>query len=207
MATHVGNLVRAARHHAQLRLEDLADAVRLTPGALSHIESGRRLPGPANAIAIAKALNIPQDAIMQALDQDHAARRRSSVDPGEFGFSAALPPSSPRPAPSPTASRESAFYEQPIEAMFDVQPGGLTRNTAGVAATRGPDNSPRVPAMRHTARWSVDTSERLDALGDLADSAASAIRTLRGLVADDDPAVSREARRLLRELDVQIPDE
>ena len=61
--------------------------------------------------------------------------------------------------------------------------------------------------MRQMARWSADTDERLAALEQLADSAADAIRTLRGLVEDEDPAVSREARRLLRELDVRPPEE
>jgi hypothetical protein len=57
------------------------------------------------------------------------------------------------------------------------------------------------------ARWSEDPDLRLRALEQLADSAAEAIRTLRGLVADEDPAISREARRLLHELDVRLPEE
>ena len=57
------------------------------------------------------------------------------------------------------------------------------------------------------ARWSDVTAERIAALEELASSAAEAIRTLRGLLGDDDPAVAREAARLLRELDVRSPDE
>jgi hypothetical protein len=61
--------------------------------------------------------------------------------------------------------------------------------------------------MRSAARWSADTSERLLALEHLADSASAALRTLRGMLSDDDPMVRREARRLLRELDVRLPEE
>ncbi len=57
------------------------------------------------------------------------------------------------------------------------------------------------------ARWSDVTAERIEALDELASSAAEAIRTLRGLLGDDDPAVAREAARLLRELDVRPPEE
>jgi len=37
--------------------------------------------------------------------------------------------------------------------------------------------------------------------------ASRAIRTLKGMLDDDDPALAREARRLLRELDVRGAEE
>jgi hypothetical protein len=76
-----------------------------------------------------------------------------------------------------------------------------------VVPSRSALSSAPEPSVRQTARWSADTRERLAALEQLADSAADAIRTLRGLLDDEDPAISREAHRLLRELDVRPPEE
>jgi len=42
---------------------------------------------------------------------------------------------------------------------------------------------------------------------DLSEDASRAIRTLRGMLDDDDPVVAHEARRLLRELDVRGVEE
>jgi hypothetical protein len=92
----------------------------------------------------------------------------------------------------------SALFEEPDGAVFAR--GALTNMSVPLAS------SPSL-SRRDTARWSEDTAERIAALEQLADSAAEAIRTLRGLAEDEDPAVSREARRLLRELDVRSPEE
>jgi len=196
MDTTLGILIRASRHERGLTLEGLAKLVGVTPGALSHIESGRRLPSPSNAVAIADALGIPREEILLALDHEHSDRRRSSVDRDE-------------PVPESYQPRTSdsmppiAFAAQPIEALFEPP-----RRSAAPPPHRGASYLTSQPSsMRDMARWSNDTVQRIEALDQLADSAAEAIRTLRGLVNDEDPAVSREARRLLRELDVRIPEE
>ena len=80
MPTEFGQMIRDARHARGLTLEDLAAFVGVTPGALSHIESGRRLPNPSNAVRIARALGISDDHVMAALDMEHSHRRRSSVE-------------------------------------------------------------------------------------------------------------------------------
>ena len=54
--TDIARVIRHQRQRRQLTLEDLAEKVGLTAGALSHIENGRRLPSPETAVAIAQAL-------------------------------------------------------------------------------------------------------------------------------------------------------
>lgn len=183
MGTPIGQIIRQARLAAGLTLEDVATRVGVTPGALSHIESGRRLPYPQNAARIAEVLGLPAEEILSALDEAHSDRRQSAAY------------ESMEMSRAPRASQPRAYREQPIRALFD----GL--------------NEPRMNSLtpgfslRQSARWSDDSSERLQALDGLAGKAAEAIRTLRGLLDDEDPTVAREARRLLRELDVQLPEE
>jgi DNA-binding XRE family transcriptional regulator len=171
-------MIRHRRKERGLTLESLAELVGLTPGALSHIESGRRLPDPNNAIAIGNALGLGPDEILAALDEAHSERRASQVG---------------RPRPVGRASSPSAtvYNAMPIDAMFS--PGSM--NAAPVRSSRGLAKSPG------------STAQRLRALEDLAEDASVAIRTLRGMVDDPDPAVAREARRLLRELDVRGSEE
>ncbi len=197
LATELGQLIRLARHRSGLTLEDVAEKVGITPGALSHIESGRRLPQAYNAVAIAEVLNVPREEMLRVLDDEHSHRRRSSADRP--------------PAASPAGGRDAntsppaaSFSEKPIESLFGEEPLQLRS-----VSTRSsyPSTSQRTGSSRDMARWSNDTDLRLHALEELADSAAEAIRTLRGLVADEDPAISREARRLLHELDVRLPEE
>jgi hypothetical protein len=88
--------------------------------------------------------------------------------------------------------QSSSLWDAPAE---DVLPSGSR------------PESFREDAMRNAARFSDETSVRLEAIDRLADRAADAIRTLRGLTDDDDPVISREARRLLRELDVPLREE
>ncbi len=193
MYTTLGNLIRSARHQRGLTLEDLARQVGVTPGALSHIESGRRLPSPSNAVAIAGALGVPREEILRALDEEHSDRRRSSLDRDER---------TPKARSGWTPDAHVAFSEQPIEALFEQAAPAPSRSQKGASY-----QPMRAASVRDMARWSNDTTQRIEALDQLADSAAEAIRTLRGLVNDEDPSVSREARRLLRELDVRIPEE
>jgi len=56
---------------------------------------------------------------------------------------------------------------------------------------------------RDRARHAPASTERLRAAEELAEEASRAIRTLRGMLDDEDPDVAREARRLLRELNVR----
>ncbi len=205
--TELGQIIRHARKLAGLRLEDVAERIGVTAGALSHIESGRRLPTPHNAAAIAGVLGIPEEELLMALDHEHSSRRRDSVESWR---------SSGEPLSEPPA--RAMFSAQPIEALFGrsrvlaegeaptcmssmSMPAPHAREDATLAA----QSDSRTP--RFQARWSEDTAERIVALDELATSASEAIRTLRGLLDDDDPAVAHEARRLLRELDVRGPNE
>jgi len=200
MDTQLGMLVRKTRHLRGLTLEEVAEQIGVTTGALSHIESGRRLPSPSNAVAIAGVLGIPEEDILQALDTAHSQRRRSSLDRSDSWLeSPSLEPGPPRPS-------AKAYSAQPIEALFEEpgRPRASTRRSSGEYSRLSLSPS---ASMRDMARWSGDAGERVAALNQLADSASDAIRTLRGLIDDEDPTISREARRLLRELDVRMPEE
>jgi transcriptional regulator with XRE-family HTH domain len=220
--TDLGQLIKQARTDLGLRLEDVADQVGVTAGALSHIESGRRLPQPYNAVAIADVLGIPRETILALLDDEHSTRRRSAATSG-----APSQPSSAGPEPM-RAGKEPRMRAMPIEALFEPAPAArmpagftdgfdagfepdfdadrVTTRPARLAAPSPRGAKPPIDdarTSREAARWSRDTKERLRALEDLADGAARAIRTLRGLLHDDDPNIAREAERLLRELDVR----
>jgi transcriptional regulator with XRE-family HTH domain len=202
--TRLGEMIRHARKRAGLRLEDVADQVGVTPGALSHIESGRRLPQPHNAVLIAEVLGIPSEELLLALDEEHSSRRRGSVDSWR----------------SSGGDRTSGtvYREMPIERLFDgsraeaeaMQRGSRTTASqsmhSAMPVPSSPAHSVSSPA-RSMARWSDVTADRISALDELAATASEAIRTLRGLLGDDDPTVAHEAARLLRELDVRSPDE
>lgn len=209
MSTPIGQLIRQARLAAGLTLEDVSARVGITPGALSHIESGRRLPYPQNAARIAEVLSLSVEEILSALDEAHSDRRQAAMSDDRYA-GASLSAESMRPAgsmppsgdetpgsrapssPSPRSSR--TYYPRPIEELF-----------SGSNASQREAYS-QAESLRQSARWSEDTTERLQALDGLAGSAAEAIRTLRGLLGDEDPVVAREARRLLRELDVRMPE-
>ena len=209
MATDFGQMIRHARHAQGLTLEDLAERVGVTPGALSHIESGRRLPNPKNAIRIAQVLGLAEEDVMLALDEEHSLRRRDSLGDTSWRESAWLEAGSSPAAPAPSAplgspSDSPSFSERPIEDLF-------ARSDADVQAVasrrRSAPSEPAPRELRNQARWSSDASARIHALLRLADSASDAIRTLRGALEDEDPRIRHEARRLLRELDVRLPEE
>jgi transcriptional regulator with XRE-family HTH domain len=192
--SRLGILLRQARKTRGLTLEVLAETVGLTPGALSHIESGRRLPDPKNAVRIAEALGLPVDDVLQALDAEHASRRRSQAyersPQADHSFLVARTSTGPAPG---AAADAVEFRPMPIEALRDVVP------------QHEPEPS-RHSDARHAARWSDDRQTRIAAIESLADQAAEGIRTLRGLIDDEDIAVAKAARRLLRELDVRLPE-
>jgi hypothetical protein len=155
-------------------------------------------------VLIAEALGIPSEELLTALDYEHSSRRRGSVQEWRSSGSA---------RPGEDAMSEPVFRAQPIEALFG-RPEAVSRASMPAPAAR-PEPMGRIMAepdppfgsARSQARWSTDTSDRIAALDELAASAHDAIRTLRGLVADEDPAVAHEAARLLRELDVRGGDE
>jgi hypothetical protein len=64
-----------------------------------------------------------------------------------------------------------------------------------------------IRSPRDRARYGESRDDRVAALEELAEEASRAIRTLRGMLDDEDPGVAREARRLLRELDVRGSEE
>ncbi len=202
--THLGDMLRSARKSCGLTLENVADSVGITPGALSHIESGRRLPDPKNAVRIASEIGLSEELVLQALDDEHANRRRSAAwgDPGYRSSNSkgarrsSQPDSSAGMPVDRLRSDDVVFRAQSVNALFD-QP---SRRSAD-------PYRPASPTLRETARWSDDTEERLHALEMLGSQAADAIRTLRGLTEDENPLVRREARRMLLELDVRAPEE
>ncbi len=204
----IGHVIRQARHEQQLTLEDVASLVGITAGALSHIESGRRLPNASNAARIAQVLGIPRETLLTMLDDEHAQRRRHTADTGSSrGYGAGPRFDSATPELRDFSSQMPAYSERPIEDLFEPAaeslPSRMARRDAALAGPR----TPSVESMRSTARWSEDTAERLAALERLADSASSSIRTLRGMLADENPDIRREARRLLAELDVRPTEE
>ena len=199
MNTHIGRIIRAARRASGLTLEEVAEQVGVTAGALSHIESGRRLPSPSNAVAIAAAVGLSAEEVLVALDEEHSSRRRSSLR--------AHKPAGLLPSESEAREPEIQYYK-PLDIELLFQPSASAPSAPASASMAPPPMQfPDTGSMRDAARWSEDTDVRLDALSRLADSASDAIRTLRGLVDDEDPTISREARRLLRELDVRTPEE
>jgi transcriptional regulator with XRE-family HTH domain len=193
--------IRARRKELGLTLEEVAEIVGVTAGALSHIESGRRLPDPRNAVAIAQALQMDPDQLLALLDDAHADR--NAVRSG-WGPSESRRASAPRGAPRSAG----VFSAMSIDAMFSRPDEGEPEPDLSVNAARYIS-----PEMRHSnvssasprdrARYAPNSTERLRAAEELADEASRAIRTLRGMLDDEDPDVAREARRLLRELDVR----
>lgn len=203
----LGELLREARKRAGLTLDKVAASVGITPGALSHIEVGKRLPDPRNAVAIAQVLDLPEELVMQALDEQHARRRRDYVDKDRgTERTASVHPSA------------AAYSQRPIAELFQYRVESAPAEDAHLAspARRNRTSSPQraesfghvsereMSSLRSAARWSDDTKQRLMALERLGDNAADALRTLKGLASDDDPLVAKEAVRLLHELGVQL---
>lgn len=211
----LSDTIRARRKELGLTLEDLAGVVGVTPGALSHIESGRRLPDPHNAVAIATALRIDPDGLLTLLDEAHADRRASQVGrsrPRERSMNAQLQ--------SNLAESSAVFRAMPIGALFaepeDTEGDTVSAPEPGAqpvldhdpnATIRSPRSNVSASSPRDRARYSPTAGERLHAAEELAEEALRAIRTLRGMLEDEDPTVAREAKRLLRELDVRGADE
>lgn len=217
--------IRARRKELGLTLEELAERVGVTPGALSHVESGRRFPDPRNAVAIAQALELEPDDVLTLLDEAHAERRAAQVGrrgPSERSLDSAAP------SRASVRSASPVFRAMPIDAMFARPAHPSARASSPVpAAAPAPvghaDDSlygsdalldaslapghDAVGTPRDRARFASSSDERLRAAEELADDASRAIRTLRGMLDDDDPLLAREARRLLRELDVRGADE
>jgi len=197
--------IRARRKELGLTLEEVAAQVGVTAGALSHIESGRRLPDPRNAVAIAQALEMDPDQLLALLDDAHADRNavRSGWGPSETRRASA-----PR---GTLVHNNSMFSAMPIEALFSRPDEGEPEPDLSMSAARYIS-----PEMRHSnvssasprdrARYAPNSTERLRAAEELADEASRAIRTLRGMLDDENPDVAREARRLLRELDVRADE-
>lgn len=194
--------IRARRKELGLTLEEVAEQVGVTPGALSHVESGRRLPDPHNAMAIARALQLDPDEVLTLLDEAHAERRADSV-----GWSRPSERRSNAPGPA-------VFRAMPIEAMFSEPTAGEPEPEPFALLDAAQAMLPRVmhsnvsaPSPRDRARWSPGSAERLHAAEELAEDASRAIRTLRGMLDDEDPVVARHARRMLLELGLRGAEE
>jgi transcriptional regulator with XRE-family HTH domain len=193
-------MIRARRKELGLTLDEVAKVVGLTPGALSHIESGRRLPDPRNAVAIAQSLQLDPDEILTILDEAHAERRADQA-----GWSR---PSERRMSSMQSAPRMSqpVYRVMPIEAMFGDPDAGEPTAVAyspdklSMMSAEGVHSNVSEPSPRDRARYSPASAERMRAAEELAEDASRAIRTLRGMLEDEDPAVARQARRMLLEL-------
>ncbi len=116
----IGQVIRQARHVQQLTLEDVANMVGITAGALSHIESGRRLPNASNAVRIAQVLGIPRETLLTMLDDEHSRRRRHTADTGGSRGDRDEPPYAlSAPALHDFSPRTPAYSERPIEDLFE----------------------------------------------------------------------------------------
>jgi len=192
--------IRARRKELGLTLEDVADKVGVTAGALSHIESGRRLPDPRNAVSIAQALQLDPDDLLELLRDAHSERVTD-----RSGWTSA--PSQARTS-AQRAPRNAVFSAMSIDAMFarpdEGEPDGdLSMSAARYISPEMLHSNVSSASPRDRARHAPASTERLRAAEELAEEASRAIRTLRGMLDDEDPDVAREARRLLRELNVR----
>ena len=175
----------------------------MTPGALSHIESGRRLPNPSNTLRIAEVLGIEPRLLMDALNYEHSERRERTAYESRDASGAKR---SVRPRALTRSGRSRSCSQRPAAS------GRKRSRTTSIAAFAPSPNMLRIspsmaPSPRDRGALVRRHPQRLQALEQLADTASDAIRTLRGLLEDEDPMVRKEARRLLRELDVRLPEE
>jgi len=111
------------------------------------------------------------------------------------------------------------FSARPIEDLFEMSmpaaDGEPLRSSADLSDVSAYASSgswldeEEVPLkyLRATARHDPDATARIEAIDGLADNASIALRTLRGLAEDPDPRVAAEAKRMLRELGVAMPEE
>lgn len=65
--TH-GPAVRAIREALGIKHGEFAIRCNISPGYLTNIEAGRKQPAPEVAVAIAKNLSVPLDAISYAVE-------------------------------------------------------------------------------------------------------------------------------------------
>lgn len=56
---HQGKRLRQTRENLRISVEELAELVEVTPGAIRHWETGRYTPKQDHQLKIAKALNVP----------------------------------------------------------------------------------------------------------------------------------------------------
>ncbi len=69
--TH-GAAVRAIREALGIKHGEFAIQCDITPGYLTNIEAGRKQPSPEVAVAIAKRLGVPLDAITYSVEETAA---------------------------------------------------------------------------------------------------------------------------------------
>ena len=74
----LGEFIRAQRRFAQLSLRELADLAQVSNPYLSQVERGLHEPSVRVLLAIADALNIPEETLLERIrrrDPDRAPRR------------------------------------------------------------------------------------------------------------------------------------
>ena len=223
MASQLGQTLRDLRKAAGYPLTMSRRAAGVSPAALSLFETGKRNPSPKVLGLIAAALDYPVEPLQQLLDGERTADR---LEEAQYWFDSSdsvrlrsraphvgAPPSA-APGPAPT------FRAQPIEALFSGVPAPPEMvvadscsfelpvlGSAAVPDSAAPGATSRTRLLRQFARQTGDASARLDAIEGLGEEASLALRTLRGLIDDEDVDVAREARRVLRELGIDVPAE
>lgn len=58
-----GKAIRQTRVLRDLSIEELAELTGVTPGAISHWETGRYTPRPHHQVTLARALDVPWDVL------------------------------------------------------------------------------------------------------------------------------------------------
>jgi len=73
MGTSFGDTLRETRQRKELSQSDLAEKAGLQPSAISHFESGRRMPSFDNMKKLADALTVTIDFLMGRKEQPETA--------------------------------------------------------------------------------------------------------------------------------------
>lgn len=229
MGSELGQTLRQLRKGAGYTLEQVAKAADVSPAALSLFETGKRNPSPKVLGLIAAALNSPVEPLQQLLDEERSAGR---LEEAQFWFDSSEPaqrkqrarPSagSPPNVNPGTSVNAGMFSRRPIEDLFatheeipmeDVSPFMPVHAAPGqvpfapVVGQLRVDSPEYTRDLRNLATQREDNTVRYEAIERLGDQASLALRTLRGLVSDEDYEVAREAKRILRELGVDVPAE
>lgn len=228
MGSELGLTLRQLRKDAGYTLEQVAKAADVSPAALSLFETGKRNPSPKVLGLIAAALNSPVESLQQLLDEERSAGRLEEAQYWHDSSGLARRQQQARPSGPKrrldlgAIASPQEFSRRPIEDLFatheeipmeDVSPFMPVHAAPGqvpfapVVGQLRVDSPEYTRDLRNLATQREDNTVRYEAIERLGDQASLALRTLRGLVSDEDYEVAREAKRILRELGVDVPAE